>query len=114
MQDYWGDDKSYLFDPATEKYERVDNMTLARWYPTLVGLKDGRAVGVGSRRVRPHHQGRQRDLRPETKQWEDQPPARTFPTYPSLFLMPSGKLFYTGSNAGYGSTPWAGIPASGT
>ena len=41
MQDYWGDDKSYLFDPATEKYERVDNMTLARWYPTLVGLKDG-------------------------------------------------------------------------
>ena len=41
---------------------------------------------------------------PETKQWEDQPQLkRTFPTYPSLFLMPSGKLFYTGSNAGYGS-----------
>jgi hypothetical protein len=24
------------------------------------------------------------------------------PTYPSLFLLPSGKLFFTGSNAGYG------------
>jgi hypothetical protein len=41
---------------------------------------------------------------PATKQWEAQPQLkRSFPTYPSLFLMPSGKLFYTGSNAGYGS-----------
>jgi hypothetical protein len=41
---------------------------------------------------------------PETKKWEPQPQLkRTFPTYPALFLMPNGNLFYTGSNAGYGS-----------
>lgn len=104
-QDYWGDDKSYLFDPATEKYERVDNMTLARWYPTLVGLKDGRVLAVSGlddfgRMI----QGDNEIYDPATKQWTAQPQIqRTFPTYPALFLMPSGKLFYTGSNAGYGS-----------
>lgn len=104
-QDYWGDDKSYLFDPATEKYERVDNMTLARWYPTLVGLKDGRVLSVsGLDQFGRIIKGDNEIYDPETKQWEAQPQLkRTFPTYPSLFLMPSGKLFYTGSNAGYGS-----------
>jgi hypothetical protein len=104
-QDYWGDDKSYLFDPVTEKYERVDNMTLARWYPTLVGLKDGRVLSVsGLDEFGRIIKGDNEIYDPETKRWEDQPQLkRTFPTYPSLFLMPSGKLFYTGSNAGYGS-----------
>jgi hypothetical protein len=104
-QDYWGDDKSYLFDPATEKYERVDNMTLARWYPTLVGLKDGRVLSVsGLDEFGRIIEGDNEIYDPKTKEWEDQPQLkRTFPTYPSLFLMPSGKLFYTGSNAGYGS-----------
>ena len=104
-QDYWGDDKSYLFDPATEKYERVDNMTLARWYPTLVGLEDGRVLSVsGLDQFGRIIKGDNEIYDPTTKQWAAQPQLkRTFPTYPSLFLMPSGKLFYTGSNAGYGS-----------
>jgi radical copper oxidase GlxA-like protein/galactose oxidase-like protein len=104
-QDYWGDDKSYLFDPATEKYERVDNMTLARWYPTLVPLKDGRVLSVsGLDEFGRIIEGDNEIYDPQTKQWEAQPQLqRTFPTYPSLFLMPNGKLFYTGSNAGYGS-----------
>jgi hypothetical protein len=104
-QDYWGDNKSYLFDPATEQYERVDNMTLARWYPTLVGLKDGRVLSVsGLDQFGRIIEGDNEIYDPATKQWEAQPQLkRTFPTYPSLFLMPSGKLFYTGSNAGYGS-----------
>jgi hypothetical protein len=104
-QDYWGDDKSYIFDPATERYERVDNLTLARWYPTLVSLKDGRVLAVSGlddygRMI----QGDNEIFDPQTRQWQAQPQLkRTFPTYPSLFLMPSGNLFYTGSNAGYGS-----------
>jgi hypothetical protein len=104
-QDYWGDDKSYLFDPKTEEYERVDNMTLARWYPTLVGLKDGRVLAVsGLDEFGRMIQGGNEIYDPDTKKWEAQPQLkRTFPTYPALFLMPSGKLFYTGSNAGYGS-----------
>jgi hypothetical protein len=104
-QDYWGDDKSYLFDPATERYERVDNMTLARWYPTLVGLEDGRVLSVsGLDEFGRIIKGDNEIYNPKTKQWKNQPQLkRTFPTYPALFLMPNGKLFYTGSNAGYGS-----------
>ena len=73
---------------------------IRRW-----SLKGGRVLSVsGPRRVRPHHPGQQRGLRPRDQAVDDQPDLNgTFPTYPSLFLMPSGKLFYTGSNAGYGS-----------
>jgi hypothetical protein len=104
-QDYWGDDKSYLFDPKTETYERVDNMELARWYPTLVGLQDGRVLSVsGLDEFGRIIEGDNEIYDPKTKKWEAQPQLqRTFPTYPSLFLIPGGKLFYTGSNAGYGS-----------
>jgi Domain of unknown function (DUF1929) len=104
-QEYWGEDKSYVFDPDTERYVRVDNLTLARWYPTLVGLEDGRVLSVsgldGFGRI---VDGHNEIYDPRTKRWEATPQLRRrFPTYPSLFLMPSGKLFYTGSNAGYGS-----------
>jgi hypothetical protein len=104
-QDYEGDDKSYLFDPATEQYQRVDNMELARWYPTLVGLEDGRVLSVsGLDEFGRIIEGDNEIYDPATKQWELQPQLqRTFPTYPALFLMPGGNLFYTGSNAGYGS-----------
>jgi hypothetical protein len=41
---------------------------------------------------------------PATKRWSDAPKLkRVFPTYPSLHLMADGKLFYSGSNSGYGS-----------
>jgi hypothetical protein len=104
-QDYWGDDKSYLFDPRTERYIRVDNMTLARWYPTLVTLKDGRVLSVsGLDQFGRMIQGHNEIYDPERNVWERAPKLkRTMPTYPALFLLPSGKLFYTGSNAGYGS-----------
>jgi hypothetical protein len=48
--------------------------------------------------------GRNEVFDPATRSWNVDPKIkRTFPTYPSLFLMPGGDLFYTGSNAGYGS-----------
>lgn len=104
-QEYWGDNKSYLFDPATERYERVSNLTLARWYPTLVGLEGGKVLAVSGLdqfgRMIP---GQNEIYDPASRHWTAAPGLkRTFPTYPALFLMPSGNLFYTGSNAGYGS-----------
>ena len=75
-QEYWGDDTSYLFDPVTER-QKVENMDLARWYPTLVGLEDGRrAVRVRAGRVRAHHRRPQRDLRPATRRWTSHPELR--------------------------------------
>jgi hypothetical protein len=108
QQDFWGSRASYIFDPASERYEKVPNMTMARWYPTLVGLPDGKVLSVSGLdqfgRIVP---GNNETFDPKTGRWSDRPDLfRPFPTYPALFLMPSGNLFFSGSNAGYGpNTP---------
>jgi len=104
-QEFWANEKSYVFNPATEAYEKVSNLTLARWYPTLVGLSDGRVLAVsGLDRFGRIIQGNNEVYTPATRTWSEEPRLkRTFPTYPALFLMPEGNLFYSGSNAGYGS-----------
>ena len=105
-EDFWGDDKSYLFNPATESYERVGNLNLARWYPSLVTLTHGRVLAVsGLDQFGRMIQGQNETYDPQTRRWSLDPAlTRTLPTYPALFLMPDGNLFYSGSNAGYGST----------
>jgi len=105
-QEYQGTNTSYLFDPIAERYERVSNLTLKRWYPTLVGLADGRVLAVsGLDGFGQLIQGTNEIYDPATKTWSVAPGLpRTFPTYPALFLMADGRLFYSGSNAGYGST----------
>lgn len=101
---------SYEFDPQTERYQRVGDMEHARWYPTLVGLPDGNALAVSGldgfgRPVDGHNELYRRD----TKQWTELPSlTRYFPTYPALFLMADGRLFYSGSTAGYGGSEGAG------
>lgn len=104
-QNYWASKKSYLFNPATESYERVSNLSLARWYPTLVGLKDGKVLAVsGLDRFGQIIPGKNEIYDPATRKWSiDHALKRTFPTYPSLFLLPSGNLFFSGGNSGFGS-----------
>jgi Domain of unknown function (DUF1929) len=104
QQDFWGSRASYIFDPASERYEKVPNMTLARWYPTLVGLPDGRVLSVsGLDQFGQIIPGNNEIWSPKTHRWSAAPNLfRPFPTYPALFLMPSGNLFFSGSNAGYG------------
>jgi hypothetical protein len=111
-QDFWGNNRSFLFNPANESYERVSNLQIARWYPTLVGLKDGRVLAVsGLDQFGRMIQGKNEIYSPASKAWKVAPAlTRVFPTYPALFLMPEGNLFYTGSNAGYGSTTVGRIP----
>jgi Domain of unknown function (DUF1929) len=105
-QEFWGDNKSYLFNPATESYEKVSDLQLARWYPSLVTLSDGRVLAVsGLDQFGRLIQGQNEIYTPATRKWSIDPAlTRTLPTYPALFLMPDGNLFYSGSNAGYGST----------
>ncbi|MFZ3472925.1 galactose oxidase-like domain-containing protein [Streptomyces sp. 4.24] len=101
-QDFQGIKSAYEFDPVAEKYVPVDPMRDARWYPTLVGLEDGRVLAVsGLNDVGDVVPGDNEYYDPRTKKWS-KGPFRYFPTYPSLFLTQGGKLLYTGSNAGYG------------
>jgi hypothetical protein len=101
-QDFQGIRAAYEFDPVAERYIPVDPMDKARWYPTLVGLEDGRILAVsGLDDVGMIDPGDNEIYDPKTKKWSPGP-KRYFPTYPALFLTKGGKLFYPASNAGYG------------
>ncbi|NEB06054.1 kelch motif-containing protein [Streptomyces sp. SID13726] len=101
-QDFQGIRAAYEFDPTAERYIPVAPMDKARWYPTLVGLDDGRVLAVsGLDDVGVIDPGDNEIYDPRTKKWT-RGPKRYFPTYPALFLTKGGKLFYPASNAGYG------------
>ncbi|NEA63811.1 kelch motif-containing protein [Streptomyces sp. SID12488] len=109
-QDFQGIRAAYEFDPKAEKYIPVDPMDKARWYPTLVGLDDGRVLAVsGLDDVGAIDPGDNEIYDPRTKEWTPGP-KRYFPTYPALFLTKGGKLFYPASNAGYGPATMGRAP----
>ncbi|MFD9000546.1 galactose oxidase-like domain-containing protein [Streptomyces sp. NPDC059582] len=102
-KDFQGIRDAYEFDPVAERYVKVDPMNEARWYPTLTTLSDGRILSVsGLDDIGQLVPGKNETFDPKTKKWSYLSTIRQFPTYPALFLMQNGKIFYSGSNAGYG------------
>ncbi|MEV7130907.1 kelch motif-containing protein [Streptomyces sp. NPDC093260] len=102
-KDFQGIRDAYEFDPVAEKYIRVDPMNEARWYPTLTTLSDGKILSVsGLDDIGQLVPGKNEIFDPGTRTWSYTPRTRQFPTYPALFLTANGKIFYSGSNAGYG------------
>ncbi|EST25588.1 kelch motif-containing protein [Streptomyces roseochromogenus] len=102
-KDFEGIKDSYEFDPVAERYIKVDPMNEARWYPTLTTLSDGKILSVsGLDDIGQLVPGKNEIFDPTTRTWTYTRTTRQFPTYPALFLMQNGKIFYSGSNAGYG------------
>ncbi|MEU8968632.1 kelch motif-containing protein [Streptomyces monashensis] len=102
-KDFEGIKDAYEFDPVAERYIKVDPMNEARWYPTLTTLSDGKILSVsGLDDIGQLVPGKNEIFDPATKKWTYTKATRQFPTYPALFLMQNGKIFYSGSNAGYG------------
>lgn len=104
-QEYTGAEYTYEFNPFTEKYERVGNLNEPRWYPTLIPTADNKVLALsGLDQFGRIDTGKTEVYNETTKKWEFKPSLdRYFPTYPSVFLMENEKLFYSGSNSGYGS-----------
>ncbi|MEV8125206.1 kelch motif-containing protein [Streptomyces sp. NPDC085944] len=102
-KDFQGIRDAFEFDPVAEKYIKVDPMHEARWYPTLTTLSDGKILSVsGLDDIGQLVPGKNEIYDPKTKEWTYTDKVRQFPTYPALFLMQNGKIFYSGANAGYG------------
>ncbi|MBB4766412.1 galactose oxidase-like domain-containing protein [Amorphoplanes digitatis] len=104
-QEYGGDRTSYEFDPQTERYVRTGDMVRSRWYPTLAEMPNGDVLAVSGLdefgRILP---GDNESYVRAQKRWVAAPKLkRVFPTYPGLHLMQDGRLFFSGSNSGYGS-----------
>lgn len=102
-KDFQGIREAYEFDPVAEKYITVDPMNEARWYPTLTTLQDGKVLALsGLDEIGQIVPGKDEIYDPKTRKWAYTGIVRKFPTYPAVFLLNDGKLFYSGSNAGYG------------
>jgi len=106
-QEYHGLDSAYIFDVHTESYRPVDDMTKARWYPTLVSTEGDDILAVSGLDEYgvfiDHGMGTTELFDVETGTWTARPDLdRAFPTYPALFRALDGSMLYSGSNAGYG------------
>jgi galactose oxidase-like protein/glyoxal oxidase-like protein/PKD domain-containing protein/Big-like domain-containing protein len=87
-----------VFDPAIEKFIQVQDMARGRWYPSNAALADGRTMtfsgwletaGVPNQAV---------ELYSVPTGWSPEFNAPwTPPLYPWLHLLPSGKVFVSGS-----------------
>jgi len=115
---YGGLRDAYLFDPFTETWEKVDDMLVGRWYPTLIRLADDSVLCLSGLEYRapdesPHTNTlkilfeliskiKERIVRvqevfdPGTKTWSRMEGERVLPLYPRLHLLPDGDVFYSG------------------
>jgi len=113
-QEYRGINGSYEFNPFTEQYVKTGNLNYSRWYPTLVGTKNGVLAVSGLDQYGKILPGNNELYVPTLRRWFDKPGLfRYFPTYPSLFRIQGGdgnKLFYSGMNTGYGPATVARTP----
>ncbi|MEU4212307.1 galactose oxidase early set domain-containing protein [Streptomyces sp. NPDC026206] len=109
---YEGFKDSYIFDPASEKYMKTNDMNEGHWYPsaTLLGNGDVISFGglkedsTGSVTAEKFSQAQQKWLpRNEVNQtWS------YWGLYPSMILMQDGRLFYSGSHVFGNGTPGTG------
>ncbi len=99
-----GSKKAFMFDPVSARYQAAPDTAIARWYPTVVELGDGRLLTIAGY---DENRANTRDLeifngtswtRPAA------PPEQMpfMPTYPALHLLQDGRLFYSGASV-YGS-----------
>jgi hypothetical protein len=99
-----GSKKAFIFNPVSQQYQAAPDSRIARWYPTVVELGDGRLLTIAG-----YDENRQntRDLEIfDGTSWT--PPAAPtagmpfMPTYPALHLLRDGRLFYSGASV-YGN-----------
>lgn len=102
--------RAYVFDPIAETWTRMSDMTHTRWYPTTITLPDGRVLtisgaGDGQQKVEIYD--------PAANTWTVRPATadKLLELYPSLHVMPDGKLLYTGTRWA-GALPWGAPPPS--
>ncbi|WP_016908526.1 kelch motif-containing protein [Streptomyces xiaopingdaonensis] len=110
-KDFQGIRDAYEFDPVAERYIKVDPMHEARWYPTQLTLQDGKVLSVsGLDDIGQVVPGKNEIYDPDTKKWSFLPRKRFFPTYPGLHLVGENKVFFSGTNAGYGPANRGRVP----
>jgi hypothetical protein len=110
---YEGLKTSYVFDPATNAYQRLNDLSSGHWYPSATELSNGDVISLGglgedsagtvATEYFSNAQQRWLGLNEAHQTWS------FWGLYPSMVLMQDGRLFYTGSHV-FGN----GLPGSGS
>ena len=100
---FTGENRSTFFDPVTDEFAQSQPMTDGRWYGTATTMGDGRimalsglnATGATTNRFEIY------DLKNNGAGWSA-PVTQSFtpPLFPKVFLLPNGRLFYSGHGSG--------------
>jgi Domain of unknown function (DUF1929)/PKD domain len=114
---FHGQLRSAIYDPATGQFTDVQNMAHGRWYPTVTNLSDGTLMtfsgldenGSTNSTVEIYTVG------PGWSTTYGSP--FTPPLYPRMHLLPSGKVFYSGSTTSSryfdpSTRTWSGVVAN--
>jgi hypothetical protein len=109
---YEGLTDSYVFDPDTDTYQKVNDMSAGAWYPSATVLGNGDVISLGglgedsggtvATEYFATAQQRWLGLGEANQTWS------FWGLYPSMILIQDGRLFYTGSHV-FGN----GLPGSG-
>lgn len=92
-----------LFDPIARSWSAAPPMSYGRWYPTGTVLGDGRVlVTSGNTTCGTCMADIPEVYDPNASSWTQLAAAQyTQPTYPYMFLLPDGKVLYSGSDSSH-------------
>ena len=102
VPNYGGLKNSYIFDPATNAYTRINDTIEGHWYPTLTKLENGNVWMAGGLRENSEGTvvtemydaaaGRWLGLNEVPQTWS------YWGSYPHMYLMQDNRLFYAGAH----------------
>lgn len=107
-----GSKESYYFDPADDSFHRLSDMAGAHWYPSLTKLGSGDVWAAGGLDEKAEGTVLTEMFDYSSMSWRspaEVPQTWSFwGTYPHMFLLDDGTMFYTG-----GHTFGNGLPGTG-
>src|SRR5262249_8918519 len=87
-----------MFDPLTERFIQVQDMARGRWYPSVVGLADGR-MATFSGWLESGGTNNAVEIYTTPDGWSQEVAAPFIPElYPWLHVLPDGRVFMSGAN----------------
>ena len=109
---YEGLNTSYIFNPATNTYQKVNNLNDGHWYPSATELGNGDVISFGGLRADSSGSVTTEYFSNAQQQWlplnQVNQTWSFWGLYPAMILMQDGRLFYTGSHV-FGN----GLPGPG-
>ena len=103
---------THVFDPTTDSFTRISDMTDAHWYPTLTKLESGDVWSAGGLNADGGGTVATEMFSNTEQRWlglGEVPQTFTFwGSYPHMYLLGDGKLFYAGAHTFGANRPGTG------